>query len=222
MLFSKPRPRGVGADSTVAELFAAVGSVASDEGVHARNLKAIRDHLTRTRGLPLVAADLDGIEHAYRAFYSRGFAIRYQPTYDDLMIQTDGEGVSRSYLASEASFAFLKDLESRNLVVPIVGDFGGPKAIRSIGAYLKAHDATVAAFYLSNVGQLSLSGWEVDGVLPERGGAAARQLEHLHSLIVGPRAGLSSGIRVEPRVDDGGGKRLWGLAARAQGFAPDV
>ena len=91
------------------------------------------------------------------------------------MVQTDGEGVSRSYLASEASFAFLKDLESRNLVVPVVGDFGGPKAIRSIGAYLKAHDATVAAFYLSNVEQYLLSGRKVGGVLPERGDAAARR-----------------------------------------------
>lgn len=153
MLFSKPRPQGVGANSTVSDLFAAVGSVPSDGGLHTRNLKAIRDQLTRTHGLPLVAADLDGIDYAYRTFYSRGFAIRYQPTYDDLMVQTDGEGVSRSYLASEASFAFLKDLETRNLVVPVVGDFGGPKAIRSIGAYLEAHDATVAAFYLSNVEQ---------------------------------------------------------------------
>ena len=73
--------------------------------------------------------------------------------YDDLMVQTDGAGVARSYLASEAGFAFLKDLESRNLVVPVVGDFGGAKAIRSLGAYLKAHGATVAAFYLSNVEQ---------------------------------------------------------------------
>jgi hypothetical protein len=153
MLFSKPRPRGVGAESTVAELFAAVGSGQSDEGLYASNLRAIRDRLTRTHGLPLTAADLDGIEYAYRAFFSRGFAIRYQPTYDDLMVQTDGEGVSRSYLASEGDFAFLKDLESRNLVVPVVGDFGGPKAIRSIGAYLKAHNARVAAFYLSNVEQ---------------------------------------------------------------------
>jgi hypothetical protein len=38
-------------------------------------------------------------------------------------------------------------------VVPVVGDFGGPKAIRAIAAYLKAHDATVGAFYLSNVEQ---------------------------------------------------------------------
>ena len=47
----------------------------------------------------------------------------------------------------------IKDLETRNLIVPVVGDFGGPFAIRAVGAYLKAHDALVSAFYLSNVEQ---------------------------------------------------------------------
>jgi len=47
----------------------------------------------------------------------------------------------------------LKKLQSNNLVVPVVGDFGGPKAIRAVGAYLKAHGATVSVFYLSNVEQ---------------------------------------------------------------------
>jgi hypothetical protein len=69
------------------------------------------------------------------------------------MAATDTAGVMRSYLASEASFAFLKDLQARNLVVPVVGDFGGPKAIRAIGRYLKTRGATVGAFYLSNVEQ---------------------------------------------------------------------
>jgi hypothetical protein len=38
-------------------------------------------------------------------------------------------------------------------VVPVVGDFGGEKAIRAVGRYLKGIDATVSAFYLSNVEQ---------------------------------------------------------------------
>ena len=38
-------------------------------------------------------------------------------------------------------------------MIPVVGDFGGPKAIRAVGTYLKAHGATVTAFYLSNVEQ---------------------------------------------------------------------
>ena len=47
----------------------------------------------------------------------------------------------------------MKDLEARNLVVPVVGDFGGPKAIRAVGSYLKQRTAMVTAFYLSNVEQ---------------------------------------------------------------------
>jgi hypothetical protein len=44
-------------------------------------------------------------------------------------------------------------MEAKNLLIPIVGNFGGPKAIRSVGRYLKEHDAIVSAFYLSNVEQ---------------------------------------------------------------------
>ncbi len=46
-----------------------------------------------------------------------------------------------------------EDLQSRNLIVPVVGNFSGPKAIRAVGAYLKQRDATVSTFYLSNVEQ---------------------------------------------------------------------
>jgi hypothetical protein len=37
------------------------------------------------------------------------------------------------------------------MLVPVVGDFGGTKAIREIGKYLKGVDAVVSVFYLSNV-----------------------------------------------------------------------
>ena len=47
----------------------------------------------------------------------------------------------------------MKSLQDKNLVVPVSGDFGGPKAIRAIGAYLKKQGGTVSAFYLSNVEQ---------------------------------------------------------------------
>ena len=57
----------------------------------------------------------------------------------------------RSFLASEANFRFLKEFETKNLLVPVVGNFAGPKAIRAVGQYLKDKGATVSAFYLSNV-----------------------------------------------------------------------
>src|SRR6185503_19098095 len=75
------------------------------------------------------------------------------PTYADLMMATDDQGKSRSYLATEEAFKFVKDLETRNLIIPVVGNFAGPKALRAVGAYLKQQGATVSAFYVSNVEQ---------------------------------------------------------------------
>jgi hypothetical protein len=75
------------------------------------------------------------------------------PTYAELMMENDGTGAQRSYLASEANYRVLRDLERNNLIVPLVGDFAGDKALRSVGKYVKDHGATVTAFYTSNVEQ---------------------------------------------------------------------
>jgi hypothetical protein len=39
----------------------------------------------------------------------------------------------------------------KNLVIPIVGDFAGPSAIRKVADYVGQHQAIVSAFYVSNV-----------------------------------------------------------------------
>jgi len=153
MLFAKPRPAGLGPSSTVGEIFRAFGGSETSQTLYSRNLEAIKRHLTQTRALPLPARDLEGIDAVYRAFFFGGFYVRPSPSYWDLMTATDGTGAMRSYLATEPAYAWLRDLQMRNLVVPVVGDFGGPKAIRAIGAYLKARGATATAFYLSNVEQ---------------------------------------------------------------------
>ena len=72
------------------------------------------------------------------------------------MTATDLQKQNRSYLATEDSFKFLKDLQTRNMIVPVVGNFAGPKALRAVGAYLKEKKAVVATFYTSNVEQYLL------------------------------------------------------------------
>ena len=47
----------------------------------------------------------------------------------------------------------MKALHDKNLIVPVSGDFGGPKALRAIGAYLADHGGKVSAYYVSNVEQ---------------------------------------------------------------------
>ena len=153
MLFSRPRPAGLGANASVDAIFEALGQSAGSEATLRSNLIAMLSHLTKTHTLPLGTNDIDAISTIYRTFFYSGYAIRQSPTYWDLMVATDANRVERSFLSSEKAFAVLKDLESRNLVVPVVGDFGGPKALRWVGNYLRARRATVSAFYLSNVEQ---------------------------------------------------------------------
>ena len=162
-LFSRTRPDGLGQKSTAAEIFAAYSTSDTSETLYRENLKAIQDRLVTTHRFALSPDDLQGIEYVYHAFYSfgpelqysstGGFGGREQPTYADLMRATDAEGQTRGYLSTEETFAFLKDFETKNLLVPIVGNFAGPKAIRAVGKYLKKKGATVSAFYLSNVEQ---------------------------------------------------------------------
>ena len=164
-LFTKPRPDGLGAGSSATEIMNAYWDVkTSDEATYNANLAAIQSHLTVTHKLPLSAADLAGVASVYRTFYWYGPSMTYSAstaltsagngtTYSALMTQSDANGQGLSYLGSEEKFLFLKDLERRNLIVPVVGDFAGPKALRGVGAYIRDHGATVSAFYLSNVEQ---------------------------------------------------------------------
>ena len=69
------------------------------------------------------------------------------------MVADDGQGVQRGYLANEELYQALRDMHERNLIVPLVGDFAGPKALRSVARYLDLHHATVSVFYTSNVEQ---------------------------------------------------------------------
>jgi hypothetical protein len=176
-LFSRKRPEGLTEKSTAEEIFSKYLESAGSKDVYEANLKAIDDLLMKKHEFPLSAGDMDGIRWAFGNYYQFGPSINYNSslsanippeivgaigggfggnngvTYASLMMADDGSGQNRSYLASEESFQFLKDLETRNLVVPVVGDFGGDKAIRSVARYLKGVDATVSAFYLSNVEQ---------------------------------------------------------------------
>jgi hypothetical protein len=169
-LFTKARPAGLTDRSTADEIMTAYWNASSlNEPAFRQNLQAIKDHLTtQTHRLPLGREDLEGIEYVYYNFYWFGPSITYSSStssggrgssmanYADLMTATDAQGTVRSYLATEEAFQFVKGLESKNLVVPVVGNFGGPRALRAVGRYVRERGATVSAFYLSNVEQYLL------------------------------------------------------------------
>jgi hypothetical protein len=165
-LFTKKRPEGLTDKSTAADIVNAYWNVpTSSEEVYKENVRAIRDLLTKKHNIPIKESDLQMIaDNVYWYFYWYGPSINYNSSsnsggrgnmvdYGSLMMAQDAQGGFRSYLASEESFRYLKDLEERNLIVPVIGNFGGPKALRAVGKYVRDHGATVTAFYLSNVEQ---------------------------------------------------------------------
>ena len=161
-LFARRRPAGLASTASVADMFDALSKEESTESLYVENVRAVVNHLTKKHTFVLDAGDLLRLQHDYRAFHLYGPKIQYsssrnegprggEPTYSDLMVATDGAGAMRAYLTTDESFQFLKRLEIDNLVVPLVGNFSGPKAIRAVGAYLRENGATVSVFYVSNV-----------------------------------------------------------------------
>lgn len=172
-LFARPRPQGLSAASTVDEIFAAFALTISNLDLKADTLAELVGHLTVTRGFRLSEEDLRGIEDIYAQFVQFGPSITYSssnangrggfggrrrrgsffPTYADLMRQHDGTGTQRGYLASETQFQALKAMQVQNLIVPVVGDFAGPTALRAVGKYVRDRGALIGGFYTSNVEQ---------------------------------------------------------------------
>jgi hypothetical protein len=168
-LFSRPRPAGLEKSSSPKVLFDAYNDVAASETLFQKNLQEVENRLVKQHGFPLTPEDSGSLKFVYRAFFTEGMDLRYSfprqqygalwfPTYAELMEATDLTGLNHSYLANEQNFRTLRDFERNNLLVPIVGDFGGDKAIRAVGRYLTEHGATVSWFYTSNVEQYLFQG----------------------------------------------------------------
>jgi hypothetical protein len=162
-LFSRPVPSNVPANATADVLLSAFQQMEEDPIARDRTRQDIRRILMREHGFTLSSADLLAIDYVFGAFFSAGPDIRYSfggrnawqpfPSYRDLMVERDLDGVQRSYMASEELYRVLRDIEERNMLIPLTGDFAGPKALRSVARYLELHRATVSVFYTSNVEQ---------------------------------------------------------------------
>ena len=112
-------------------------------------------------GVPVSAKEFATIDRFHAAFVASGLSLRFQsfgrptqsynPTYRELLIETDQKGRQLSYLASEEDFQFVRSLEGRDGVIPVVGDLGGAHAMAAIGHWMREHNERLSAFYVSNV-----------------------------------------------------------------------
>jgi len=163
-LFSVPVPDGVDRMGPIDAIWRRFGEApGTDRARLAANIAEVESRLTKTHGLALTDDDLKSLELVYEAFFRFGPAINYagdqknlttlDTNFMKLTLARDDAGVARSFMGTDEQYQFLRSLQSRNLIVPIQADFGGPKALRAIGDFLRARGLSVSAFYISNVEQ---------------------------------------------------------------------
>ena len=158
----------------------------------ARTIEAARaraDAAIARFGVRLSPQDSATIDRFHRSFASAGLALQfesagrlprdYDPTYRELLLETDRQGHHWNYLASEDDFQFVRSLQGRDLIVPVVGNLNGPTALRAIGRLLGERGDRLSAFYASNV-EFYLFG---DGTFPRFVQNLAR-LPHLPQSVV--------------------------------------
>ena len=162
LLFGRPVPDDMNSwrESSVAR----VAQYLNRPAVDTKSISALRariDTVIRGFGVPLSAEDVATIDRFHRRFIERGLSLQFQstgrppqgsyPTYGDLLLETDGEGRQGNYLVSEGSFQFVKSLQERDGVIPVVGNLSGTSALAGIGRLLREKGESLSAFYASNV-----------------------------------------------------------------------
>jgi hypothetical protein len=131
----------------------------------ARYLARARRVIQEEFRFPLTDSDPARLEYVYSAFRTMGLDVSFRfgggtgygygwfPTLADLIMQKDPQGRLGNFLASDDDYQFVRRLQRLNRIIPVVGDFAGPKALASVGRYLAGHHYVVSAFYTSNVEQ---------------------------------------------------------------------
>ena len=161
-LFGKPQPEGLGSwdAKSVQQIVEYIDRTPSKRDQFDATRAAVTQRV-KSIGLTLSEADFTTIARIHEAFFNAGLDLRftsrnrparqYYPTYRDLLSERDLTGRQASFLADEDDFQFLKSLEARNLIVPVVGNFAGERALSAIGRDATERGLRVSAFYTSNV-----------------------------------------------------------------------
>jgi hypothetical protein len=166
ILFGKPRPAKLDSTTEIRAMWDAFWYVPTDTALARVNYGRIVDRLTKTRGFTFTPEEMGTLKNVYDSFIAYGPTITTNGpqsagrggnnanTFADMTgYSYDSSGLPQSFLSSEENYRYLRNLHLNNLILTITGDFGGPKAIRAVGDYLKGHDGVVSAFYVSNVEQ---------------------------------------------------------------------
>jgi len=160
LLFSKKPPK-VKPDASFEAILDAVRASETNEEIYKTNFAAVKNLLLGKYKLQLSEEDLARIDFVYQTFQKEGLDLRFSsigrdnasmyPSFEEILLETDRQGRHQNYLSSEELFQWLKKFQEENRLIPIVGDFAGPHALRAVAAFLRTSGLSVSTFYTSNV-----------------------------------------------------------------------
>jgi hypothetical protein len=164
LLFAKRRPAAIDSSTTIQKIWDLYWNVPTDTVLGRATIKRIVEHLTKKHGFTFTADESGQLTSVLEAFqyYGPVISTRGAPGgrgggngggFADMTLSYDRTGVPQTFLSTEDNYRYVKELHEKNLIVAVSGDFGGAKAIRAIGAWLKQQGGVVSAFYVSNVEQ---------------------------------------------------------------------
>jgi hypothetical protein len=172
LLLSRPMTAGKvpGANAPLDEILSFFTNIPADDRAYAENLGSIRKTIQQDFQFPLSAEDQASLEYVYKSFRTWGLQIGFDagrrrgrgfsrfPNLRELLAMRDLKGKQGSFLASTGDYDFVRSMQRRNLIIPIVGDFSGREALAAVGNYLRKRKLTVSVFYVSNV-EIVLLDW---------------------------------------------------------------
>jgi hypothetical protein len=163
LLLSKPLTRDAPSpNSTINDTLTYLGKASADDQIYTANLTAIRRAIQEEFQFPLSERDQISLEYVYKSFRTEGLDIAFRiessfssyfPSLKDLILQPDQHGKLGNFLATTEDYEFVRGMHRKNLIIPVVGNFAGTKALAAVGDYLRRNGFTVMAFYTSNVEQ---------------------------------------------------------------------
>ena len=154
--------------------------------------------------------DFATIDRFHRTFIDAGLSLKFQsgaarrssyyPTYRELLFETDREKRRGNFLVSEDDYQFVRGLQQRDAIVPVVGDLAGRQRSSPSDAPIRQRGEALSVFYVSNV-ELYLF---QDGVLP-------RYVENLATIPRNDRSVIIRSVFSGPAV--------WSLPDALPGYA---
>ncbi len=100
------------------------------------------------------------IQYVLTEFYEKGKQLVFSnktglvkdfPTFEQIILAKTPSGLQKSFLADLNSYNYLREMHTKNLIIPLIGDFSGVKTFNKIANYLNTQEIPLSVFYVSNV-----------------------------------------------------------------------